>query len=186
MRRIEYKVALDGEPFTVANCDIARSYSKEDNHPLPIRMSILRCSDTEDKVTSIVHAASLNSQGVSVEFAEHYVDILLGKPSDWVLAQFQIRASCVELEYHHPLTNDVENIMLTVNGDPVEFLRLEFEVPHQDNRPDTKYLVEMRCENSSRNTAFIAEELPSTHRRTFFSLRSDEPSEMSITEYVDL
>lgn len=191
MRRIDYKVALDGEPFAVASCDIARPYSEDDNHPLPIKMKITHCGNTDGKAISIVHAASLNDYDVPADFAEHYVDILLGDPSDWVLAQFQVGAGGIDLEYYRPSTDDVENIRLTVDGDPVNLLHLDFEVPHPGNRPTAKYRVELNRERISRknpfhNAAIIVERLPSAHRRTVFALYSDKPGEMSVTEYVDL
>ena len=192
MRRIEYKVTLDGEPFSVASCNMERSFDNEDNHPLPIKMDIIRCArtDGDSDILNIFRAVKLNDH-TTVDFAKHYVEILLGGPSDWVLAQFRVQVSSISLQYYHPATGDVEDIMLTIDGGPVNLLYLEFKVPHQDGRPDTEYRVDFNyhrtCKGDPfRNNASIMERLPSAHRRTLFLLNSERPDEMSVVENVDL
>lgn len=192
MRRIEYKVTLDGEPFSVASCNMERPFDDEDNHPLPIKMDIIRCArtDGDSDILNIFRAVKLNDH-TTVDFAKHYVEILLGEPCGWVLAQFQVQASSISLQYYRPATGDVEDIMLTVDGDPVNLLYLEFKVPHQDGRPDTEYRVDFNYHRTCkgdlfRNNASIMERLPSAHCRTLFLLNSERPDEMSVVENVDL
>lgn len=189
MRRIEYSVTLDGEPFSVASGDTGRPSVDEDNSPLPIKMDIVRCAGASGDI-NIVHAARLNSTA-KADFARQYVDALMGESEDWKLTQFQVSAEGATLQYYHSATGDIEDITLCINGDPVRLLYLEFKVPHQDGRPDAGYRVEFNyhrfCKDEPfHNDACIVERLPSAHRRTVFSLDSLEPDEMSITEYVDL
>lgn len=192
MRRIEYKMTLDGEPFSVASCNMERSFNKEDNHPLPIEMNIIRCASTagDSNVLNIIHASSLNDRPTA-DFAEHYVEILLGKSLEWILAQFQVNSSSISLEYYCPATGDTEDIELVIDGDPINLLYLEFKVPHQDGRPATEYRVDFNYHRMCKSDPFhssvsIMERLPSIHRRTLFLLSSEHPDEMSVVENVDL
>lgn len=189
MRRIEYRVTLDDEPFSVASCDMGRPYGDEDNRPLPIKMDIIRCASASGGI-NIVHAASLNDNA-KADFVRQYVDVLVGESEDWKLVQFQVRAGSVALQYYCSATDDTEDITLCVDGDPVNLLYLEFKVPHRDGRLDAEYRVEFNyhrfCKDEPfHNDAYIVERLPSAHRRTLFTLDSREPDEMSVTEHVDL
>lgn len=193
MRRIEYKVTLDGEPFSVASCIMERPFDDEDNHPLPIEMNVLRCKATSgsSNISNIIRAAALNDHGVPVDFAERYGEILLGKSQDWILAQFQVTAGYIKLQYYRPATGDVEDISLVVDGDPLNLLYLTFKVPHQDGRPAAEYRVDFNyhrlCKGDPfRNDVSVMERLPFAHRRTLFLLSSEHPGEMSVVENVDL
>lgn len=192
MRRIEYKIVLDNSdegPFSVASCNMELPYDNEDNRPLSIEMNILRCKSTSGDV-NIVCAADFG-ENVETNFARQYVDALMGQSKDWQLVQFQISARRVILQYYCAETGDVESISLYVDGDPVNSLRLEFKVPHQDGRPSTEYRVDFDyhriCKGDPfQNDVYITERLPLEHRRTLFALSSKNLNEMSVVENVDL
>lgn len=189
MRRIEYKVTLDGEPFSVASCYMERPYSDEDNHPLPIEMNVIRCAGVSGNI-NIVHAVCLDDN-VDADFARQYIDALMGQSEDWKLVHFQVSAGHIKLRYYRSATDNVGEITLCVDGNPLNLLYLTFKVPHQDGRPAAEYRVDFNYHRLGkgdpfRNDVSVMERLPFVYRRTLFLLSSEHPDEMSIVENVDL
>lgn len=181
---MDYKLILDGDPFTVASYNIDESGGAVKTC-LPIRMEIIRCTDGVGE-SNIICAARLDRH-CSEGFAQHYPEILLGKSTEWKLVQFQIEDDRLCLRYHCSATDNEEDVFFSTYDTAITVLQLAFWVPHHDGRPATEYHVFMNCaQNKSSISTIIVKELLSSYERNLFSFTSTRPDEVSVTQYVDL
>lgn len=184
MRRIDYKLTIDGDPFTVASYNIDGTGDSAKTC-LPIKMEVTRCTDDNGE-SNIVRAARLDRH-CSEEFALHYPEILLGRSEEWKLTQFIADTDCLCLRYYGVATDDVEDITIPLCNSTITMLHLAFWVPHQDGRPATEYRVSMDCaEHESSLRTIVVKEMLSPREHSLFLFDPMRPNEVSVTQYVDL
>lgn len=189
MRRIEYELKQDGEPFRIASCDISSWNSLKDCPA--VEMLTIACRDRCNKVANILTIACLDdaSEEIANAFETHQTEFLKGQYGDWKLVQLQFEPGKVHFEYYNAIFDDLDSITLDINNSSVKNLKLKFAVPHQDQRPSTEYSVlmswgEKSCCQSPLSDTLIEEHLP--NRRSVFLLESNKPNIISVTECVDL
>lgn len=184
MRRIEYTLNQNGDPFCIASCDIRGSWNTLNDCPA-IEMSVAECRDNCNKTSDILTTVRLNdaSEELASAFRAHHTEFLKGQYGDWKLVQIQCEAGKVQLEYYSAVADDIDSITLGINDNSAGNLNLKFQVPHQDQRPNTEYIVLMDYRERASST-IIEEHLPS--KRSVFLFMSNEPDKISVTEYVDL
>lgn len=200
MRKFVYR--RGAEPVSIASCDIS-SWKN-------LRNTIKECPEIHIVAIACYHAGKepaniltvLQMRGdhtlVDEDFRMNYVEIFRGGYKAWKLITLEIEAGRILFKYYDPANEHYEQLELNISGTQIALFNLTVEVPRQDQRPSTEYVITMEqdmvdyCNPSTdhnsppRSATTVEEYRPWLNQRTLFQLSTDKPDEVLVTEYVDL
>lgn len=110
---------------------------------LPIVMEVEKCVPIDpNKAVDILGLVSFcqnENQSVRTDFRKHYIQALLGEDTDWILVGVKKDEINILLTFYSQHLNARDSLLLDVRSRDISSLMLEFEVPHLDGFPNTKY-----------------------------------------------
>lgn len=179
MRMLQYKLPLMDMGYLVASGEIHHSEEANPNECLPIHFTKLDHSD-DYLAKCVIDVVTDNP-----EFRRSYKAVLLGKCSDYYLYSFEVNPSHIVLNYTHGAI---------ILGPGISHVNLQFDVPHKNGKPNSKYTVSLWCckEQScelKQYSARVHEYFGDIHRELHFEQigeRMDYDNRyVVINEYVD-
>ncbi len=179
MRMLQYKLQLVEMGYLVAGGKIHHQAEAYPAECLPIQLAILR-SEVDHVVKCISDVITNNPK-----FKKRCKQVLLGKYPGCYLCSFEIQPTHIVLSYTHG----------TIILEPKECgLDFQFNVPHQNTKPESKYTVSLYCSpdlktKQEKHTARVHEYIGDIHRELLFTQLGEtvnyDNRYVLVNEYVD-
>lgn len=143
MRLLEYKQELFGHGYTVIGADMHYE-SLPSPKCKPIRMTnMYRGKPREDLVEYLIESVVVDwDEDETGFFYTNYADIMRGKYTEWQIISFRVVVGHICLDYYNYQTKEYGWFSLSDEVNPCG-INVSFEVPSQDGRPATRYLVSL-------------------------------------------
>lgn len=175
MKKIDTYRRFDDEGYQVMTLDECSGLQLlGECPPLPIGMEIAFCQNESNESVDIAEIAEVDfSPRADKDFYCHFVEILHGQYDGWMLTRFQIRCCGVALEYFCPATDASEEIVLNILKNGLHHIRIHFNVPHTNGKPDTQYVLHATdcCKGTS---IWISEKTQDSYILDFFNNDTDD------------
>lgn len=193
MRRIDYTLQLDGEPFCIAIHDIGGSEMAAKETPAIKITNISGWYFSGFPADALGSVRLFDSDNRLVEvLRQHPEDFLTGQCEGWKLMRVDVEPGVLRLEYCRPEDDNSDWIELDIRESQIRDLEIALEVPHLDQRPNTVYHLSLSqqqirsAEQPYSCRTVITESLPALYQRNLFIITSEKPTQLSATSYVDL
>lgn len=172
-------------------------FPNERGRHLPIKMTAKAFVDHKEiDFACLAYSFSINGELPDPKFVQDCEDVLRGKSSDWILGEFEIFMTGVNLKYYDEKDNREGEVYLHVQHDQTaKNLLMEFSVPHVNGKPDTLYWLNTKCRpNTMDNCVLLTKRTYDTQSSMMFGLdgeldySNDEiirPDYADVTEYID-
>lgn len=191
MRMLSYKLELCGHSYIVANGEVEGYDSWNGRSCQPIKFSIINChGNLNDSI--IKDGWDQESIPAAKCFYEHYQEILHNGCEDWHLYSFEVTPGCLILNFY----NGCDDCSCCLIIDGIYSLKVQFDIPRQNNGSESHYLVEIFNVRKSSNSliidkkARVVECLGNIRRELEFRGMSsdaiDKKQYVFVTEYADL
>lgn len=167
-------------------------------HYLPMKMQVRACECDGEKVdfTRLIYTPDEDTKRLDTDFFQNRVDILQGKRLDWILSEFKVMMTGICLRYYNKKLDDWEEIYLHVCrfAKKEGKLHVQFDVPHANDKPDTRYEFCAECYPDGDGNFILLESFGQDTQRCM-SFGSDGecgqcvevyPDYAEITEYIDI
>lgn len=182
MRMLEYEVKLAERGYIVASGDMRRNPDLiREYECLPISLTVGSHCTNKQLVAAVGTDESYAFDDQESDFRENYPAILLGQHPRWYLYCFEVHAGKIILEYYNSRTGGRSFMM--VQPKQGSALELQFDVPHQDGKPSSRYAVVL-----GEKYANITEPTDGTVLREVSIVSSEDGTARlaTISEFVDL
>ncbi|WP_305116700.1 hypothetical protein [Acutalibacter muris] len=202
MEKREYTLEFnsgDEERFLViAYMGHYRGFPKERGRHLPIEMAVKAFEDHKEiDFARLAYSFSVNDGLPDPKFVQDCKDILHGRNSDWILGEFEVFMTGVNLKYYHEKEDREGEVYLHAQSDRVvKNLHMEFRVPHVNGKSDTLYWLNAECRPGAKdNCILLAKRAYDTQSSMMFGLYDESdypeseiirPDYADVTEYIDV